>query len=223
MLNDYRSYIGLLSVIVAGALLVVALADGGLRVKKLLDEPDFAGHKSGKQAAKLVKTASYQVSDITKVHLFGYESKKSPPKPKEVNVSKTTLKLNLVGVIASIDPDLARALISPNKREIKSYAIGEVIGSTDAKLFAVDSDKVTLERNGKYETLSMERRSIGDAADELPRAGKTSRTTAKAPNTYLPTARKNAARVPNSAGKNWRSRFSKRRPPTVKDFKQNSP
>lgn len=218
MWNDYRRYIGLLSVIVAGVLLAVVLADGGLRVKKLLDEPKSDQQNTGKQAAKPVKTAPYRVSEITRIHLFGHESKKTAPKPKEVKASKTTLKLDLVGVIASVDPNMARALISPNKRKIKSYAIGEIIDSTDAKLFAVESDNVTLERNGKFETLSMQRRAIGDVPDKTPHAGKSSGRTLKASNINLP-----ATEAPNSARKQWRSRFVKRRPPNIEDFKKNGP
>ena len=201
--------------IVAGALLVVALADGGLRVKKLLVEPDSTGQKADKQMDKPVKTASYRVSNITRVHLFGHETKKSAPKPKAVKASKTTLKLDLVGVIASVDPEFARALISPNKRKIKSYAIGELIDSTDAKLFAVDSDKVTLERNGKYETLLMERRSIGGSS-EKPVGSRTSsrRTTARNSSTA-------AEQSAKSTNKSWRSRFSKRGPSKVDNTEKN--
>jgi len=105
----------------------------------------------------------YRVGDIVNAHIFG--EKKIVAKaaaPKEKKVTKTRLRLKLLGMVESTDPKFARALISLENGRAQSYGIGDPIDRTDGKLHAVDKGQVIIDRDGRLESLEMVRPSLTD-------------------------------------------------------------
>ncbi|MDJ0879868.1 MAG: type II secretion system protein GspC [Halieaceae bacterium] len=71
----------------------------------------------------------------------------------ENNAQETRLALKLQGIVASSDPDLARAIIEA-KREQAQYAIGDELPINNrVKLAKILSDRVVIDNAGKYELL----------------------------------------------------------------------
>lgn len=104
----------------------------------------------------------YDISDIVQIHLFGTVKKET--QEEVVYAPETKLQLNLVGLIASTDEQLARAIIGVNSSKVKSYAVGQTIEETDATIHTVESRRVLLERGEALESLVLKRRMIPDWA-----------------------------------------------------------
>lgn len=114
----------------------------------------------------------YRVSDIVNSHIFG--QKKVVAKaaaPKEKTVTKTRLRLKLIGMVESTDPMFARALISLENGRAQSYGIGDPIDRTDGKVHSVDKGQVIIDRDGRLESLEMVRPSLDDKKDGNQRGG----------------------------------------------------
>jgi len=78
----------------------------------------------------------------------------------------TPLNLKLIGLLADDREQFSRALISQNGEE-RSYAIGDDVGR-GVTLQAIFPDRVILSRNGRLETLRLERDLPGTGGDSLP-------------------------------------------------------
>ncbi len=71
----------------------------------------------------------------------------------EDNAQETRLALKLQGIVASSNPDLARAIIEA-KREQAQYAVGDELPINNrVKLAKILSDRVVIDNAGKYELL----------------------------------------------------------------------
>jgi general secretion pathway protein C len=90
-----------------------------------------------------------QLAVIVNAHLFGTAGIKATG-----DAPQTTMPLILAGVIADKDPNKGQAIIGENAMSAKLVAVGGNI-SGGARLHAVYSDRVLLERNGALETLSL--------------------------------------------------------------------
>ncbi len=77
----------------------------------------------------------------------------------------TPLNLTLIGLLADDREQFSRALISQNGEE-RSYAIGDDVGR-GVTLQAIFPDRVILSRNGRLETLRLERDLPGTGGDSL--------------------------------------------------------
>ena len=108
------------------------------------------------------KPLTYRVENIVSAHLFG-----EPKKMKQDvdQAPKTKLKLSLLGVLATDNDNYARALIQVQSKKMRTYSVGDVIEGTDAALHKVESQRVILDRSGKFESLAMIRKNIA-MADE---------------------------------------------------------
>lgn len=129
--------------------------------------------RSNQDSAALVggedqdKAAPYSIEGIVAAHLFGTAETKQP---SVAEAPKTKLKLNLLGVLATDNSDLARALIQVQSKKMRSYAVGEVIEGTDAALHRVENRRVILDRQGKFESLVMARKGVRTAEEPNPAA-----------------------------------------------------
>ena len=100
------------------------------------------------------KTIDY--SQLSQFNLFG-KVKTSPKEEKRASPIKapdTRLKLVLMGIFHSTLSDEGYAIISEQGKPQKTYQNGDPLPG-NAKLFAVEEDRVILERNGRYESLSL--------------------------------------------------------------------
>lgn len=100
----------------------------------------------------------YSIRDIINAHLFGVPEK--APEHEVVNAPRTKLRLSLAGSISSNNPRFAIALIQVNAGDAVAYRVGDQIKSTDARVHAVENHRVLLDRNGKFESLVMEREKL---------------------------------------------------------------
>lgn len=91
-----------------------------------------------------------QLATILNGHLFGVAGVSSSAS----NAPPTTMALILAGVIAQKDPNAGQAIIGESASAGKLYAVGGAIPG-GARLHAVYSDRVLLERNGALEALML--------------------------------------------------------------------
>lgn len=100
-------------------------------------------------------TPEFSMTRVVNAHLFGNLNTASSAAP--INAPVTRLRLTLHGVFASTDPKEAMAIISDAGGRQKSYRIGDAVPG-GARLHAIYSDRVILERAGKLETLKLPRK-----------------------------------------------------------------
>ena len=98
--------------------------------------------------------AGRDIARIVSAHLFGVAGEKE--KQKQARVPETRLQLRLVGMITSADQRYARALIGVNSRDVNPYKPGDSIEGTDARIGAVEANRVLLNRNGAIESLYLQ-------------------------------------------------------------------
>jgi general secretion pathway protein C len=91
---------------------------------------------------------------IAELNLFGKVDDAPAPAPEPQAAPETRLNLTLRGIIASDNPDRARAIIAEGTLADKFYRMNEELPG-GAKLNAIRPDHVILERNGRFETLSL--------------------------------------------------------------------
>ncbi len=125
--------------------------------------------------------ASQQVnlSVIYNNHLFGRAEikKEQSPESAPVDAPETRLNLVLTGIMSASDGQHSRALIKDGSGKQRPYGIGDDLPG-NAKLSAIHSDRVILERAGRYETLRMEQK---DGKTTPSSSRRTSSRTASAP------------------------------------------
>ena len=100
---------------------------------------------------------------VIQAHIFGVVPPKPKPqaeKPKVVEAPKTKLNLLLTGVITSPDPAGGIAMIEIQRGQTSVVRVGSNIGKTGARLEAVHSDHILIERQGKLEKLPIERNTL---------------------------------------------------------------
>jgi len=110
-------------------------------------------------AASRVQRSPIDVAAITNTHLFGMAPVTAG---NGANAPQTSMPLILTGVIAANDPRDGLAILGPNVAATKVYAVGDNIPG-GARLHAVLTDHVLLERDGRLEALALPRQLSGNA------------------------------------------------------------
>jgi general secretion pathway protein C len=89
-------------------------------------------------------------------HLMGVAKQSSAPVQVSTPVAapETKLKLILRGVLASNDPENARAIIADPRGKELQYGLGDKLPG-NAELSEVHPDRIILKRNGRFETLRL--------------------------------------------------------------------
>jgi len=104
----------------------------------------------------------YDLARLTNADLMGAYQKPETPAQQDVeDAPETRLSLKLLGVYAAEEPSLSRAIIASSGKDEKIYAIGDNI-SNNVELHSVFPDRVVISRDGKLETLRMERDGLGE-------------------------------------------------------------
>lgn len=152
------------AVLVAGAFAVLAWSvhEGAQRVlpgywPSSASEGTPAG-EGVRVTGPAVRNFEYDISRMVNAHLFGQANR--PAERQVTRAPETKLRLNLIGLIASADDRLARAIIGVNNSGMKPYAIGQLIDGTDAALHAVEDNRVLLKRGDALESLKLKRKEI---------------------------------------------------------------
>jgi general secretion pathway protein C len=111
-------------------------------------------------AASRARRAPIDIAAITNSHLFGVAP--APAAGNGANAPQTSMPLVLTGVIAANDPRDGLAILGPSVAATKVYAVGDNIPG-GARLHAVLTDHVLLERDGRLESLALPRQLAGNA------------------------------------------------------------
>jgi general secretion pathway protein C len=111
-------------------------------------------------AASRARRARVDVAAITNTHLFGVAP--TPAAGSGANAPQTSMPLVLTGVIAANDPRDGLAILGPSATATKVYAVGDNIPG-GARLHAVLTDHVLLDRDGRLESLALPRQLASNA------------------------------------------------------------
>jgi general secretion pathway protein C len=106
-------------------------------------------------AAKTGQSRDADIRRIAQWHLFGDVTKVTPKPVAEVTEAPDTrLNLKLLGLLASSDPQAARAIIADGKGVEEAYAVGQNLPG-NAVLREIYADRVILEYRGRLEALRL--------------------------------------------------------------------
>jgi type II secretion system protein C len=116
-----------------------------------IEQKREADYRAPAVAPKAAKT-QYRIEDAIAANLLGNPIKKVAPQPK--NVPKTTLQLELQGLLYSSRQDEARAIIK-HQNKANLYSIGDKIKGTQVSIKDILETEVLLNRNGATESLPL--------------------------------------------------------------------
>jgi general secretion pathway protein C len=146
---------------------ILALALG---VQAALIVTDLAG--AGRSAARTaaatpgrgerprgMRMHALDLAAITNAHLFGAAPQ---PQQDDANAPQTSMPLVLTGIIAGNDPRYGAAILGQNAQTAKVYVVGDTVPG-GAKLHAVYTERVVIDRNGQLESLALPRQVAGSA------------------------------------------------------------
>lgn len=106
----------------------------------------------------------YNIRQIVAAHLFG-DLQAVRNQPAAV-APQTKLNLELQGVLAASNPDMARAIIAVGSKEGKLYGVGTEIEGTNASIKTIQGNVVILSRDGGTESLSMPKEMVSSDAED---------------------------------------------------------
>lgn len=105
------------------------------------------------------RPASVQLNELLQHALFGTLQAEPVASTSAVAITeapKTQLNVKLTGLVAVPNrPDAGSAIIEHRGAET-TYAVGDTLDGTRAKLYQVLEDRVLLEQNGRFETLMLD-------------------------------------------------------------------
>lgn len=134
----------------AALLLLVMVVDVFSDVRKMANQREIEYKAPGK--TRVAKQVQYKIENAINANLLGNPAKRAAPPPKKA--PKTTLKLDLQGILYSSNPNEARAIIkNANKTEL--YSVGEKIKGTQVSIKDIRESEVLLNRNGATESLPL--------------------------------------------------------------------
>ena len=167
--------------LLVAVLLVVAL---GLAVAKLVwllvPQPAWQAAPVTAQTAGSTQTG-IDMNALVAAHLFG----KIAAAPVEVartevtDAPDTNLNLTLKGIFAADDPARSVAMIESRRGEEKPYRVGDEI-ARGTKIHEIYSDRVILDRGGRFETLRLNK------DDDSPTRSRSPTRVAAAPRSAAP-------------------------------------
>lgn len=106
-------------------------------------------------------SGDFNIAGITDAHIFGQPQQESSPEREKA--PETKLRIRLMGLVASTDEHLSRAIIQVEGTKTKPYAVGQAIEGTDATLHAVENRRVLLKRSDALESLRLKRQDLADS------------------------------------------------------------
>lgn len=117
------------------------------------------------------RSAPVDAAAIQNAHLFGIATA-GPASGDPANAPQTQLNLVLAGTFATDDPETGVAIIGETAANAKVYKVGKPVPG-GARLHAVYTDRVVLDRNGQLETLLLPRLMSGGRASPSQGGGQT--------------------------------------------------
>jgi general secretion pathway protein C len=111
------------------------------------------GATTGKPPPQMASRHFADVAAITQANIFGVPQAVAQVQ-KDGDARPTTMQLVLTGIIAADDPQMGLAILGQTPANAKVFAVGDTVPG-QAKLHAVYSDKVIIDRGGVLETLAL--------------------------------------------------------------------
>lgn len=135
------------------------------------------------------------ISQMPGWHLMGVARQSSAPVQASTPVTapETKLKLILRGVLASNDPDNARAIIADPRGKELQYGLGDTLPG-NAELSEVHPDRIILKRNGRFETLRLPKTEKGST--RVASRSVSARRSTQSPQQRLTNARQQLSQSP---------------------------
>jgi general secretion pathway protein C len=143
---------------IATWILALALA---VQAALIITDLGSAGRKGAAvPGGRAGRSHALDVAAITNAHLFGAAL---ASRENGANAPQTSMPLVLTGIIAGNDPQNGLAILGPTAQTAKVFAVGDNLPG-GAKLHAVYTDRVVIDRNGQLESLVLPRQAAGSAA-----------------------------------------------------------
>ena len=139
-------------------LLTYSLAQLTWRLLPVVEQPELLPVKAETSKLTSMSETTGLAQQIPLWHLFG-EVAKEVIAPKPVDLPETNLKLTLRGLIASTDPNEARAIVADPSGKENFYKIGDKLPG-NAELSEIHADRIVIQRGGRYETLKLPKESL---------------------------------------------------------------
>ena len=135
------------------------------------------------------------ISQMPGWHLMGEARQSSAPVQASTPVTapETKLKLILRGVLASNDPEHARAIIADPRGKELQYGLGDKLPG-NAELSEVHPDRIILKRNGRFETLRLPKTEKG--SPKVASRSVSARRSTQSPQQRLSNARQQLSESP---------------------------
>ena len=135
------------------------------------------------------------ISQMPGWHLMGEAKQSSAPVQVSTPVTapETKLKLILRGVLASNDPEHARAIIADPRGKELQYGLGDTLPG-NAELSEVHPDRIILKRNGRFETLRLPKNKKGSTT--VAGRSVSARRSTQSPQQRLSNARQQLSKSP---------------------------
>jgi general secretion pathway protein C len=157
---------------ILGILLGVQAA---LIVRSLIPQPaPVASIPTGAPDATAAPRRTVDVQSVLNAHLFGIANAPGEAVGSGADAPQTSLTLVLAGTIASSDPRKGLGIIGETAANAKVYSVGDSVAG-GARLHAVYTDRVILDRGGQLEALLLPRQTQGSgpvtSASPPPSAG----------------------------------------------------
>ena len=135
------------------------------------------------------------ISQMPGWHLMGEARQSSAPVQASTPVTapETKLKLILRGVLASNDPEHARAIIADPRGKELQYGLGDKLPG-NAELSEVHPDRIILKRNGRFETLRLPKNKKGSTT--VASRSVSARRSTQSPQQRLSNARQQLSKSP---------------------------
>ena len=135
------------------------------------------------------------ISQMPGWHLMGEARQSSAPVQASTPVTapETKLKLILRGVLASNDPEHARAIIADPRGKELQYGLGDTLPG-NAELSEVHPDRIILKRNGRFETLRLPKNKKGSTT--VASRSVSARRSTQSPQQRLSNARQQLSKSP---------------------------
>ena len=148
----------------APQLAVWALAAAlGVQAAMIVTQLAGSGTRRPPAATPVTQLAARPPLDLAALangHLFGMPP--APPPVDDANAPQTNMPLVLTGTIAAKDPKDGLAIIGTSATNAKIYPVGDRVPG-NARVHAVYTDRVLLERNGTIEALVLPHKTAGGA------------------------------------------------------------
>lgn len=162
--NFFNNKICLLTVyLVALALLIYSVFNVYLRIQEINNlKPEVATTKRPSMNTDTNKQSIENTRKIASYYLFGKKNNSKATPVEYAAAPVTRLNLTLHGVVAGNETGVSIAIISIDGKLTSLFSVGDKIPNSNAEIHNIQPGKILLIRNGKLESLVINRPELKD-------------------------------------------------------------